>query len=205
MRWWWLLPDWLRVSLSNDTGNSLIVALIVLFLLVYFHRRAKRYPTSTGATWSMLIEGLQMSPKDFYTLLASAIEKRQVPGGEQTRIEWPEGNVFSPKREYFRIRRKRLVFDVCAAPFGTGFFVSWWQGETKSVFFFLLHKVPWIGPPLVNYLNPDTYYKIDTANMFHTAIHEAVLETVNQVSEARGLRRLTDAESKPLLKDFFRR
>ena len=27
--------------------------------------------------------------------------------------------------------RAKLVFDTCAAPFGTGFFVSWWLGRPR--------------------------------------------------------------------------
>lgn len=32
----------------------------------------------------------------------------------------------TPRREYLRLRRERLVFDICAMPFGSGFYVSEW-------------------------------------------------------------------------------
>ncbi len=35
-------------------------------------------------------------------------------------------------RIYQRIGRKKLVFDVCGAPFGKGFFVSWWMGPLPN-------------------------------------------------------------------------
>lgn len=35
-----------------------------------------------------------------------------------------EGGLLSAKREYLRLKRERLVFDICAAPFGTGYFFS---------------------------------------------------------------------------------
>ncbi len=43
---------------------------------------------------------------------------------ELSRIEFPEGGLLSQKRIYLRMLRERLVFDVCASPFGTGFFFS---------------------------------------------------------------------------------
>lgn len=40
--------------------------------------------------------------------------------------------MLSDRREYLRISRERLTFDVCGAPFGTGFFVSIWCGEKQN-------------------------------------------------------------------------
>ena len=46
-------------------------------------------------------------------------------------MDWHEGGVLSAKREYLRVTRQKLAFDLCAAPFGTGFFFSWWVGEKR--------------------------------------------------------------------------
>lgn len=43
---------------------------------------------------------------------------------EMSEIEFAEGGLLSEKRVYLRMIRERLVFDVCAAPFGTGYFFS---------------------------------------------------------------------------------
>ena len=37
-------------------------------------------------------------------------------------IEFAEGGILSGKRQYLRLRRERLVFDICSAPFGTSWF-----------------------------------------------------------------------------------
>ena len=77
----------------------------------------------------LLIEGLQFSPKEFYAKVEQALVARQVPDIAIERIDWKEGGALSARREYLRIRRERLIFDICAAPFGAGFFVSTWFGR----------------------------------------------------------------------------
>jgi hypothetical protein len=79
--------------------------------------------------WYILIEKLQASPLEFYQRVEQVIQERQVPHLERGHVEWHEGGVLSAKRDYLRLARHRLVFDICAAPFGTGFFVSWRLGE----------------------------------------------------------------------------
>ena len=74
--------------------------------------------------WCQLIDGLQASPQDFYTNLEAAIARRKVPELRGTRVLLREGSILSANREYLRLSRKKLFFDICAAPFGTGFFVS---------------------------------------------------------------------------------
>jgi len=39
-------------------------------------------------------------------------------------VEWPEGGLVSPNREYLRIEVRGFRFDICAAPFGTGYSFS---------------------------------------------------------------------------------
>jgi hypothetical protein len=75
--------------------------------------------------WCQLIENLQASPLAFYQSVEMNLMKRAVPALNYVRIEYHEGNILSAKRAYLRLSRYKLAFDVCAAPFGTGFFVSW--------------------------------------------------------------------------------
>jgi hypothetical protein len=71
-----------------------------------------------------LIEDFKASPKEVYDLVEKSIESRKVPGLESKRVFWHEGGALSSKREYLQLSRERLLFEICAAPFGTGFFVS---------------------------------------------------------------------------------
>ncbi len=81
--------------------------------------------------WYHLIEGLQDSPQRFYTSLEEAIQRRQIPNISLSRVDYHEGGIFSAQREYLRVSRKEYLFDICVAPFGNGFFVSWWLGEPR--------------------------------------------------------------------------
>jgi hypothetical protein len=82
--------------------------------------------------WCKLIENLQTSSLDFYVAIEQAIKKREVPETVTSRIEHQEGGIFSAKRQYLRVERKNLAFDICGAPFGTGFFVSSWLSKEAA-------------------------------------------------------------------------
>lgn len=76
--------------------------------------------------WSKLIENFQTSTHDFYASVEWALLQRKIPDLKVKTIVWNEGGVLSPRREYLRMTDGRVAFDLCAAPFGTGFFFSWW-------------------------------------------------------------------------------
>ncbi len=111
-----------------------------------------------------------------------------------------EGGLFSGSREYLRVKRQEHVFDVCGAPFGRAFFVSWWLTEQQGC----LRSLPLIGELIASF-KPPTFYSIDTSLMFRSAVHAAVLETVHEITKAKGRWSLSPEEEKPILRDFFRR
>jgi len=155
--------------------------------------------------WHKLFEGFQDSPQRIYSLLDGAIVKRKIPNVKTSRIKYSETGMFSAKREYLRVRRKEHIFDICAAPFGTGFFVSWWLGETPGFWASLMLKIPIIGPLLVVAFRPITYYRLDTALMFQDSVHLAVLEIIEKVTFGKGVRALSELEKKPIMSDLFKR
>jgi hypothetical protein len=93
---------------------------------------ARESPTSVISHWHHLFEGFQVSSMAFYAALEQALEPRNIPDAGCERITYQEAGRFSAQREYLRVTRARLVFDVCAAPFGNGFFVSWWLTEVRA-------------------------------------------------------------------------
>ena len=74
--------------------------------------------------WYTLVENFQTSSQDFYAAVEKALQERKVPGLDVARVEFAEGGILSGKREYLRLTRERLIFDLCACPFGTSFFFS---------------------------------------------------------------------------------
>ena len=83
--------------------------------------------------WCELIHGITATPSEVYDIIEEHVAKREVPELELTREFWHEGGALSAKREYLRIGRDRLVFDICAAPFGTDFFLSFRCAEIPLI------------------------------------------------------------------------
>jgi hypothetical protein len=225
-------------------------------------------PTNVISQWCQLFENFQASSQDFYNQFEQAVEARGVPQLHWTRVEHKQGGLASGSREYLRMQRGKDAFDICAAPFGTGFFVSWWFTEPPLRFGFLYTLAFLIGigiaaniataigigigamllgfafgtffgacfaslgipillwllgsalrhgvikgestvlaMPLIGWIYeklfaPPTFYSIDTALMFQKSVHNAVLEVVDCMTANRGIRALSEAERKPILKQF---
>jgi len=83
--------------------------------------------------WIAFADNFQTSALDFYTGIEKELKERQVPGLDMTQVEFAEGGALSHKRIYLRMLRERLVFDVCAAQFGTGYFFSCRFAEIPAV------------------------------------------------------------------------
>jgi len=75
--------------------------------------------------WYTLIAAQQFSAKEFYDHIETEIKAQEVPALEISRIDLSEGGALSDKREYLRMKRERLTFDVCAAPVGVNYFFSY--------------------------------------------------------------------------------
>ncbi|PKO18700.1 hypothetical protein CVU37_04760 [candidate division BRC1 bacterium HGW-BRC1-1] len=87
---------------------------------------AKSVPVEPLGNWHKLFSDFETSPTAFYNTVEKAVEKRQIPDAATSTVEWRESGLTSAKRQYLRIERGPYVFDICAAPFGSGFFFSWW-------------------------------------------------------------------------------
>lgn len=161
-------------------------------------------PTTVLSHWSQLIPGLQQSSKEFYRAVEGILTRRNLDKTVCTLVEFAEGGIFSAKREYLQVRRKEHVFHICAAPFADGFFVSSWLGHIESGFFAWLASLPLVGWLFHVFVRPLTYYKIDTALMFQSVTHGAVLEALDGLTQAKGIRALTESERKPVMRDFFK-
>ena len=65
--------------------------------------------------------------------------------------------------------------------------------------------IPFFGGLYEKFFQPSTYYKTDTALMFQSVVHTAVLEVVEQVLSSKGARPLTELERKPMMREFYQR
>lgn len=74
--------------------------------------------------WYVPLLDFRISTQEFYDAIEKELAERKVPDLEISRIEFAEGGLLSAQRQYLRLRRERLVFDICSAPFGTSWFFS---------------------------------------------------------------------------------
>ena len=84
------------------------------------------------SNWSTLVDDFDTSGQDLFRDIEARVQARKVPNVTVSRVEFKQSGLFSDRREYLRLQRDNLIFDVGAAPYGTGFFFSWW----------LVQKVP---------------------------------------------------------------
>jgi hypothetical protein len=74
--------------------------------------------------WYAPMLDFRISTQEFYKAVEDELSQRQVPTMDASRVEFAEGGWLSAQRQYLRLRREWLVFDICAAPFGTSWFFS---------------------------------------------------------------------------------
>ncbi|MGB8356677.1 MAG: hypothetical protein WCD79_22455 [Chthoniobacteraceae bacterium] len=181
--------------------------------------------------WAKLFEGIHVTPSELYDLIESCIKSREVADFQSSRLEWHEGGTFSDKRQYLRINRRDFDFYVCAAPYGSGFFVSSRLITPKGInwllaiplgllcflliAFILLKVFGFFGILLafasaivgiILFLNANklTFYKIDTGHMFQQVVHQSLMEAIDQMTKAAGIVPLSESERKPVMHELFR-
>jgi hypothetical protein len=64
------------------------------------------------------------SADEVYGAIEQLVQAHEIPGLKISRVDYTEGGALSNKRTYLRFERGLLAFDICAAPFGTGYFFS---------------------------------------------------------------------------------
>ncbi len=82
-----------------------------------------------GGLWYVTVPEFTTSTDAFYGSIREAVRKKELPDVEVTEMELREGGMASARRRYLRVRRGRIVFDVCSAPFGTSWYFSCRSGE----------------------------------------------------------------------------
>jgi hypothetical protein len=79
--------------------------------------------------WYTLVDNFNTSALDFYGAVEAVVRARAVPKAEFSRVPFKEGGFASAWREYLRVERGNVAFDIGAAPYGKGYFFSWWMSQ----------------------------------------------------------------------------
>jgi hypothetical protein len=88
--------------------------------------------------WHKLFESFFTSPQEFYTAVERTLDEWGVKDITTSRVTWAEGSALSAKRVYLRVNRGICNFDICAAPYGAGFFFSYWLTVAPPFLYALL-------------------------------------------------------------------
>ena len=174
----------------------LLVLLIVLGFLSYIINDYKKFGL-IHSRWHQYFDNFQLSAVDFYKQVAENAKAKQIPNISIKYYKYPEGGVFSGERAYLQIHRGDYAFLICAAPFGTGYFVSWWLGERVPFSIDLAMRLPWIGKSFQKALKMKTFYKMDTELMFQESVRRCVSEAIDTMTNPQGIRPLSEIENLP--------
>lgn len=143
--------------------------------------------------WSHFFTFFTLSSNTFYEKLEEVLKDHEMPNSRIERTKHKEAGFLSANREYLRIKHGDIVFDVCAAPFGKDFFISWWLYETAGTMRTMLKNTK-VGNFLNERAASRAFYQIDEESMFRSCVHDCILETITKVTEGKTTLQLTDAQ-----------
>jgi hypothetical protein len=189
----------LQSSYSSPELSFLQFLLVFLFCLfiAYLVGKMRRNALETEH-WFQGFEHLHLSAQEFYAFLEGYVRDMQLPDVRVRRVTHSEGGLLSANREYLRFSRREYVFDICAAPFGHGFFISYWQVDTSTIIRKLVRAIPKVGAVLEFALFNKTYYQIDAEHMFKQFIDETLKQAVEHVGRNKGERGFKELERNPV-------
>lgn len=190
------------LNFFEEYGMVIIIIISTFFVIKALLRSTFKQHHSH---WNTLLNEFSFSTQEFYKLLKEDLQEQGIKAVKFDKVSLKEGNAFSSKRSYLRATWKEYQYDICAAPFGKGFFISWWLLYKISVGQIIVSRIPFIGKWLERKLYPITYYKVDTASMFMTYAQASVLRVIDKITQSKGNRALKDTFHKPILKDVFQR
>jgi hypothetical protein len=185
----------------NSYGSYILLSIMIIVVFIAIRK------TSIGTTllggnipvsnvlshWSHFFQSFAMSSNVFYEELEKTLQSHEMPNAQISKTTHKEGGILSAAREYLRIKHGDIVFDVCAAPFGKDFFISWWLYESAGTMRTMLRNTK-VGDFMNERASKRTFYQIDEEDMFRSCVHDCILETITKVSEGKGMTMLTDAD-----------
>lgn len=170
--------------------------LVGAFVVLSYVVKAYREFNKVDNQWQHCFDDFKFSAVDFYAIVEKEIKKRKPPKVSMKRISYPEAGITSHNRIYLEVTFQNIRFIICAAPYGSGFFVSWRSGTTITFFQDMLTRLPFVGRYISNAYDSRTYFQLDTEGMFMNTVKNAVMEAIDEVTNQKGIRSLTEEEKR---------
>jgi len=166
----------------------ILIAIVVIILIMVALAKA---PVTIKGHWQTFLDGFQISTDEFYTLVKDGLSERKITQVDIGEESFLESHILSAKRVYLRVVQDEYVVFICAAPYGTGTFVSSWLCIKDENY---INRIPIISKLAGKDRENKTFYQMDTQAMFRSAVHSAVIAAVNNMTESKGIRGLTELE-----------
>ena len=177
---------------------------ILIIIIVIIGVQLLKNSSEVQGNWSHLFANMEHDPREFYKLVKEILEEQKLPGVKIGGRTFKQGGALSHQRLYLEVYRGDYIFHICAAPWGNGFFFSWWGRKNMNTLEAILIKIPFIGPAIEQIMQYESYYKLDTDRMFATSVHQSVLAAIDSLTETKGIKGLSELERKPDLRTIVK-
>ncbi|MCB0699308.1 MAG: hypothetical protein H6551_02980 [Chitinophagales bacterium] len=167
---------------------------IGIYLAIQIAYRLSKKFSIVKSRWMYMFDGLKFSTEDFYTSVQELIQSKEMSRVAIEKVKFDQTNIYASDQLYLRIAREESMFLICAAPFGTGFFVSWWFGEPIDWAKEIVLILPIIGYLLRKTIYTKTFYRIDVDDMFSEMVKHCVKEAIENMIEGKGIRKPLERE-----------
>ncbi len=151
----------------------------------------------------LFFEHYPASPLELYQAIDDVFTRRPIIGIRISRVSRLEWHLLSTRRTYMLLRYRDAVCFISAVPVGTGLIVSWRYAAMPSRFSMILFEIPYFGFIIERMISPQTFYRTDIYDALEQAIRGSIVEATNILAN-RGVLPLTEAEQRPLLREFYR-
>lgn len=175
------------------------VIFIIGLLIFVIYSGLKNQSRQLNNHWSQYIHGLRYSSLEFYKNVDTLILSHNLENLYTEEISLYEGGVMSSKRIYLRLTWNDLQCDICFAPFGNSdSFVSWWLWRVPTGLEAFFNAIPFGGQVLISIFFPETYYRVDSSNMFMTFVQSNLLQVLDEVMKQQNIVALSENERYPV-------
>lgn len=186
-------------SLGIYFGPAQVIFIILFVICIYAVIKGSRILKTVLSHWHHPFESVPFSSQELYAAVEAAMKAKEI-NLATSRISYAQGGILSPNREYLRIQYNEFVYDICAAPFGKRYFVSWWLGETGNPIRDFFTNLPIIGKLFTK--RKKTFFELDTEIMFKETVSSCVREAIEGLTQTKGLRMLVDADWKEYTRPY---
>ena len=160
---------------------GIFFALVVIALMFYYAKT----PVSVKGHWQHFYDNIQISTTDFYAQVKEGLIERKIEGLGYDQESFLQTHIFSARRAYLRISEHEYVFYICAAPFGTGTFVSWWMCVKDEN---VINRIPILNKLAGKDRQNKSFYQMDTEAMYKSVIHSTVVAVADGLTADKGVR-----------------